>query len=354
MSGLGIQSIFPLNEFRRASGPLVDVRSPSEFSQGHFPGAINLPLFSDEERKEVGKTYKRIGREKAILLGLRYTGPKIEKLANSLIKISKEGYVGSNKKLNPSIRLYCWRGGMRSSSLAWLAELADLNPILLEGGYKSYRRWVLAQFEKEFLLRVVGGRTGSGKTELLIALAEKKEAVIDLEDLANHRGSSFGGLGLPNQPTSEQFENLLAEELHGLLNKQPKPIWIEDESANLGLCRIPHSLFVQIKKAPVFEITRSENERIENLVKVYGQYEKKLLEESTERISRRLGPQRTKKAKEEIAKGNLANACKEIISYYDRCYDHQLENATTRICIDVSGLNPSNAADKLLLQKFKW
>ncbi|WP_320674460.1 tRNA 2-selenouridine(34) synthase MnmH [Prochlorococcus sp. MIT 1341] len=350
MSGIGIHSVYPLKQFRVTNGPLVDVRSPSEFSQGHYPGSINLPLFSDEERKEVGKTYKKAGREKAILLGLKYTGPKMERLASSLLKIARTEGITTKGNHPNQIRIYCWRGGMRSSSMAWLAELIDLNPILLNGGYKSYRNWALEQFGKSFSLKLIGGRTGTGKTDLLIALEKQGEAVIDLEGVANHRGSSFGGFGLPKQPTSEQFENLLAEELQKCIDKQATKIWLEDESANLGLCRIPHLLFQQMKKAPILEITRTEKERIEKLVEVYSHFGKHSLEEATLRIARRLGPQRTSRAIASIHEEDWAEACKEIINYYDRCYDHQLDNAPSRISINVSGLNPTKAAKKLLLE----
>ncbi len=346
MSGMGVTPTYSVKKFLESNGPLVDVRSPIEFIQGHLPGAINLPLFSNDQRKEIGTTFKIKGRGEAIQLGLRYIGPEMHSLANQLKKIARKG--SQNDDDQSPIKIYCWRGGMRSSSVAWLANLVDLNPLLLEGGYKSYRRWVLQLFEDKLPLKLLGGKTGTGKTDLLVAMASKSVAVIDLEGLANHRGSSFGALGLPEQPTSEQYENLLAKEISFFLSTGSKEIWLEAESSHLGKCRIPHTLLRQMKVAPVFEITRSENERVTNLVKVYSPYGIKKLTEATLRISRRLGPQRTKKALEAISKENWHDACIEIIDYYDRCYDHELSKAKNHKCVDISGLGPNAAAEKLL------
>jgi len=203
MSGMGSLSIAELETFREVGGPLVDVRSPAEYRQGHWPGAINIPLFSDEQRADVGRTYKQVGRTSAIQLGLEAVGPSLASLSFAL-----QGAAGTDAQ----VRLYCWRGGLRSNSVAWLAELVGLKPIVLNGGYKVYRRWVLEQFERPWPLRLLGGRTGTGKTDLLLELEKRRVAVVDLEGLAHHRGSSFGGLGLPEQPSTEHYENRLAEE----------------------------------------------------------------------------------------------------------------------------------------------
>ena len=183
-----------IDAFLAAGGALLDVRTPAEFRQGHIPGAANLPLFSDAERAEVGTLYKQQGRQAAVLRGLALVGPRMEALAAELV-------TWSERSAGAPLRLHCWRGGMRSGSVAWLAQQLELPVLLLEGGYKSYRRWVLELFERPWPLRLLGGRTGCGKTELLLALRERGAAVVDLEGLAHHRGSSFGGLGLPEQPS---------------------------------------------------------------------------------------------------------------------------------------------------------
>jgi len=216
-----------VDAFLADGGPLVDVRSPGEFDQGHIPQAINLPLFSDGQRTQVGTCYKQQGRQAAVLLGLALVGPRLQELAQGLSALAQPGQ---------PLRLHCWRGGMRSSSMAWLASSLELPVVLLDGGYKAFRRWVLASFERPLPLLLLAGRTGTGKTDLLQALAERGQAVVDLEGLANHRGSSFGGLGMAPQPSSEHYENLLAAALLAL--NERSPIWLEAESAQVGHCRM--------------------------------------------------------------------------------------------------------------------
>ena len=200
-----------------ASIPLADVRTPAEFEQGHIPGAHNIPIFSNEERVQVGTTYKQIGREQAILLGFDITGPKWSSFIQQALSIAPD------KK----IAIHCWRGGMRSGAMAWALNLYGFDVYLLEGGYKSYRRWALAQFEQAFNLIILGGLTGSGKTQILHAIKDAGEQMIDLEDLAQHQGSSYGSMGKLVQPSQEQFENDLAFQLSLMDNS--KLIWLEDE-----------------------------------------------------------------------------------------------------------------------------
>ncbi len=339
MSGMGASLTTEINSFRAAPGRLVDVRSPGEFHQGHWPGAINIPLFSDEQRAEVGTLYNHEGRHNAIQRGLEIVGPSMARLSEALQKTGGE---------SQRLRIYCWRGGMRSNSMAWLADLSGLTTLVLEGGYKSYRRWVLNQFSLPWPVRLLGGRTGSGKTDLLLALAEQDVAVVDLEGLAHHRGSSFGGLGLPEQPSTEHYENRLAEALDGHRLQRAEEIWLEAESAQVGRCRIPRDLFLQMQAAEVLEIRRSEQERLDQLVAVYGHQGEKALAEATQRISRRLGPQRTHQALEAIKRGNWHEACRAMLDYYDRCYDHELAQAPERHSVDLSGQAPESAARRLV------
>ena len=335
----GASPPLPVDAFLSQAGPVVDVRSPQEFAQGHIPGAHNLPLFSDEERAQVGTCYKQAGRRAAVQLGLELVGPKLASLARSLSELT-DGEV--------PLRLHCWRGGMRSGSVAWLAATLDLPVVLLEGGYKAYRRWVLATFEQPWPLLVLGGRTGTGKTDLLLALQEQGAAVVDLEGLAHHRGSSFGGLGLPEQPSTEHYENRLAMALNALQGR--RPIWLEAESAQVGRCRIPNGLWRQMGEAPAVEILRPLPERVEQLVAVYGSQGQAPLREATERIARRLGPQRTAAALEAIDRSDWAGACLQMLDYYDRCYDHELSRreSPVRACFDLAGMEPTVAALRLL------
>ena len=218
---------------------------------------------------------------------------------------------------------------------------------MLEGGYKAYRRWVLASLEEPWPIQLLGGRTGCGKTELLLALQEQGVAVIDLEGLAHHRGSSFGGLGQPPQPTSEHFENRLVTHLVSL--RDQGPIWLEAESAQIGRCRIPIPIWKRMQEAPVLEITRPLPERLTRLVRLYGGLGQADLAQATERIARRLGPQRTALALAAIEAQDWAGAAEQMLDYYDRCYDHELErNRLNRLGrLDLAGLDDGAAAAAL-------
>jgi tRNA 2-selenouridine synthase len=338
----------PIAAFLAQEGPILDVRSPAEFSQGHIPGASNLPLFNDAERAEIGTLYKQEGRQAAVLKGLALVGPRMESLAAALTAAMPHPARSPDPTSTPQpLRIHCWRGGMRSGSVAWLAAQLDLPVVLLEGGYKAYRRWVLDLFERPWPLRLLGGRTGTGKTDLLLALRDQGVAVVDLEGRAHHRGSSFGALGLPPQPSSEHYENLLAADLAALDGVQA--IWLEAESSQVGRCRIPAGLWRQMQTAPALAVERPLEQRVAQLVAVYGQQDPAGLAEATQRIAKRLGPQRTALALEAIAAGDWAAACRPMLDYYDRCYDHDLSSHAVQ-AVELGDLGPAAAARLLLEQ----
>lgn len=301
--------LLDIHLFLSHTAPLLDVRSPSEFTQGHIPGAVSFPLFTNEERAEVGTLYKRLGKEAAVKLGLKFVGPKL----SSFIEIA-ESLAIPNKRF----RLYCWRGGMRSSSLAWLLETAGFECFVLEGGYKIFRRWALEQFTKTYSFLVLGGLTGSGKTDLLHHLEKLHEQIIDLEKLARHSGSSFGHLGHPKQPSTEHFENGLAYHL-SLLDINT-PIWIEDESRMIGTCHIPEGIWTQMRHARLLWIECSKEERIERLLQAYGNHAPNSLIRATERLSKKLGEVRMKQAVQHIQNCDLEKALSVILDYYDQAY----------------------------------
>lgn len=327
------QSIQP---FLSAPGPILDVRAPGEFQQGHIPGAISFPLFSDEERAQVGICYKHQCRDAAVELGFDLVGPKCGDFIRQARALATD----------QAVRVHCWRGGMRSAAMAWLLEMGGLRVQTLEGGYKAFRRWVRSSFSDPRSIVVLGGMTGSGKTDILDALAQQGEQVLDLEDLANHRGSSFGALGLPPQPSTEHFENLIAI---ALTEADPKQrLWIEAESRRIGTCRIPEELFQQMEAAPTCEITRSISERLDLLVHLYGQADLTSLITATERIRKRLGGQRTQAAVAHLESCELRQACAILLDYYDRTYRYDLERRQKTIPqIDVAGLSPQEAARRL-------
>lgn len=288
--------------------PLVDVRTPAEFEQGHIPDAYNLPLFSNEERVIVGTTYKQIGREEAILLGFDLTGPKWSGFIKRALEIAPEKKIG----------VHCWRGGMRSGAMAWALNLYGFEVYLIEGGYKSFRRWVLNQFGKTYQLWIMGGMTGSGKTKLLHALEDEGEQVIDLEDLAQHQGSSYGTMNKMVQPTQEQFENNFADQLR-MLNPQRR-IWVEDESLTIGKIFIPNPFWHQMKEAVLINIQVGLEQRINALVQEYGELDKDFLVECTERIHKRLGPLQTKQAVTAIRENRMTDFVRLVLVYYDKTY----------------------------------
>ena len=311
-----------LEKFRSFKGPLIDVRSPSEYYKGHMPNSINIPLFDNDERSIIGTIYKKEGRKKAVIEGLKFFEKKMELLLDNLFMNIDSHNINSKKNFNKSfIRIYCSRGGMRSQSISWLLEKYKFNPITLKGGYKTYRRWILDCFSKKWNIIIIGGKTGTGKTRLLSLLEQYKYQTIDLEGFACHRGSTFGGLGMQKQPSNEQFENKIAEKLYSF--KVINNIFVEAESANIGKCKIPHEFFNQMKTARRIEILRSETNRLDELIDTYSVFNKEELQESVLRIKKRLGPQRTKIALESINKEEWDLVCRSVLDYYDRCYEYE-------------------------------
>lgn len=297
-----------IKEFLHRPGPIVDVRSPGEYTHAHIPEALSLPLFSDAERAQVGTTYKQVGPKPALIEGLACVGPKLATFAESA------------SRLGPNVRLYCFRGGMRSQSMSWLFELTGIKTVTLKGGYKAFRRFVLQKLCQTYHFKVIGGLTGCGKTEKLNDLRKNGEQVLDLEALAGHRGSAFGLLGMPPQSSNEHFENKLAMAL-SLLNPE-LPIWVEDESRMIGVCKIPDGLFQQLSTAPFYLLECPLEERLNRLLTDYGSFPVEQLEAAVQRISKRLGGVRTKEIVNLLQEQNLAEACLLLLKYYDSAYLH--------------------------------
>jgi len=328
---LSIEEFLPLTD----TLPLVDVRSPAEYAKAHIPGAVNIPLFDNEERKQVGIRYKQGGKENAVLLGLEYVGPKMADFVKQAKKLVKK-----NKK----ILVHCWRGGMRSGSMAWLFETAGLKVFTLDGGYKAYRGYIRKQFSKPVNMVVLGGYTGSGKTAILQELEKQGEQFLDIEGIAHHKGSVFGPLGQKQQPSNEQFENNLADAWRKF--DFSKPVWVEDESRQLGTCGIPDPLFVQMRSAPVIKVIIPKSERIKRLVNEYGDFETELLAEQIEKIRERLGGQFANEAIEALNHNNLEKVADLTLRYYDKAYEFGISkrNPETITIIELEKDNPINNA----------
>ena len=358
---MAVQKI-TINEFLQMPSNylLLDVRSPSEFAYAHISGAISFPLFSDEERKVIGTAYKQESREKAIKIGLTYFGPKMANMVGDVEAIIANFKATENPKKStefsspsiPKIVVHCWRGGMRSAAVAWLLDLYGYNIYTIVGGYKTYRNWVLAQFEKSYNFKVIGGYTGSGKTELLAALQKAGETIIDLEGLAHHKGSAFGNLGEPTQPSQEMFENRVAAALHTNSNSI---IWLEDESKRIGNVNIPASLYSNKQLAPIYFIDIPFEERLKHIITGYGKFEKDKLVAAIMRIKKRLGGLETKNAINFLIEDDIKSCFEILLRYYDKCYLkglHQRENLPLQLntvaCATVNATK--NAASVLSLK----
>jgi len=326
--------------------PVCDVRSPSEFNAGHIPGAVNIPIFSDRERELVGIRYKKEGRIPAIKEGLVLAGSNMSLKLDEAIKLATDN----------ELLVHCWRGGMRSEAMAWLFSLAGINVHILEGGYKAYRHLILEKLSDKRKMIILGGLTGSSKTHLLNHLKSLGKQVIDLEGLANHKGSAFGSLGQMPQPSTEQFANLLYAEWK---NSDPEiPIWLEDESRNIGSIFMPETLYENMQRAPAVIIIMDAEVRLPRLIKEYSRFPGELLIASVMRISKRLGGDNTRDAISAIEAGDFAKAIEITLSYYDKAYMFGLSRKSQEniILVKTDTDDLEENADRILKagEKIKW
>jgi len=327
-------------EFLEASKnlPVIDVRTPAEFSDGHITNAINIPIFSNEERAIVGTKYKQESRDTAIAKALEYIAEKTEYYLDELQKLA----------LDQEICIYCWRGGFRSEGMGQLFQTTGKKVYRLKNGYKAYRNYVLDSFKPKYKLIVIGGMTGSGKTDILEEIGKTDEQMLDLEGLANHKGSAFGALGQDDQPTTQQFENDLTTELIKFNIK--RKIWLEDESRMIGRVKIPDDLFDQIRSSSVLKIEVSKENRINRLIKDYANFNKSDLLNSINNISRRLGGLNTKQAIEAIEQEDFYIASNIILDYYDKTYTYGLSkrDGQTVIPLKLDSNNAKINAEKVI------
>lgn len=291
---------------------VVDVRAPREYDEGHIPGAVNIPLFDDEERAQVGTLYKQEGRHAAFLRGLELVGPKLADFVRKAYEISPSG----------KLLVHCWRGGMRSGSLATLWSEAGMNVVTLEGGYKAYRHYIREYAATPLKMIVIGGMTGSGKTDVLKELAQLGEQVIDLEGLANHKGSAFGAINEAAQCTTEQFENNLAVILQDL--DSTKPVWIEDESRMIGKIFVPDPIWKQLKEAPVAVMKVPKHIRARRLAVDYANGNKKEVVEAIHKIAKRMDGPVVQEALQAVDNNNAEKVANLLLDYYDKYYTRSL------------------------------
>jgi len=314
---------------------VIDVRSPGEYNHAHIPGAYSLPLFNDEERKVVGTTYKQQSRENAIKIGLEYYGTKMRAMVEQVEEWLKD-------KQDKTVLVHCWRGGMRSAGVAWLLDLYGFKVYTLVGGYKAFRTKVLAEFKKPYSFRIVGGYTGSGKTEVLHKMSG---SVVDLEAIAGHRGSAFGAIEGVVQPSQEMFENKLALQL---TEHAGETIWLEDESQRVGHVNIPHELWKQMRASQVYFLDIPFEERLQYIVTGYGRKDKEKLVNAIIRIQKRLGPLETKTAVNYLLEDNISDCFAILLKYYDKQYKKALQERTAEQIHTITCSN-TNAANNAIL-----
>ncbi len=329
-----------LLEFRDQGMPLLDARSPSEFAHGHIPHAQNLPVLGDEERARVGTMHARSGHEAAVHLALELIGPQLAG------KLATARRLANGKK---EVAIHCWRGGGRSHSLAWLLETGGYKVHLLEGGYKAYRRHVRASFAKPMHVYVLGGMTGSGKTDILLELANLGQQVIDLEGLAHHRGSAFGSIGMAPQPNNENFEAQLFEEWRHL--DPSRPVWLEDESNRIGTVALCDEFHSRVRCGDLVTISLPQDLRVARLVTMYTEAnDTEGLLHGLDRIAKRLGGETHNLCHKAIEDGDFATATRHLLQYYDKGYSYQLNRVERHPVghIDLTEDNPRQTAQSLI------
>jgi tRNA 2-selenouridine synthase len=307
---------------------LVDVRTPLEFEEDHIPGAANIPLLSNEERVEIGILHKHSGPQAARRRGLELTAPRFPSIVAEIASAAD----------GRPVLVYCWRGGLRSRTVACILELTGYNAVQLKGGYKTYRNHVVSYFENftpPGPIVVIHGLTGIGKTRFIHGLSGDKYTVIDLEGLACHRGSAFGGLGLSQCFSQKWFETILWDAFRKI--PEGRPIILEGESRRIGRMSLPGSMYEAMKDSTKVWCAASLETRVDRLIDEYGREEyREGMALALERISRKLGGPKFREIAEYLDRWELRPFMAELLnSYYDKVYyktkDWQ-ENAT--ICLE--------------------
>ena len=339
-------------------GLIIDVRAPSEYFSDHISGALSWPLFTDDERSVIGTLYKQKSKEDALEKGFEIIGPRMAEMARYGRKLYED------QTTKHPLLIHCWRGGMRSQSVSWLLRTSGIPAIVLEGGYKAFRSFARSNLKEPLNLVVLGGLTGSAKTDIIRELGKiGGERIIDLEKMANHFGSAFGNLEGLNQPSSKQFSNDLYDRLRKIdaWQETSRPIWVENESKTIGRVNIPESFYRQIVISPCIEISRTLDDRVNHLVEMYGDTDVELLAKAFKRITPKLGSDSVKTALNSLEEGDLHSAARTALIYYDKTYSHGLKKRKSqkREQIDCEDLSIPECVQKIneflttYTQKFK-
>lgn len=329
--------IIKFEEFNLLDVPIIDVRSPGEYQQSHIPGALNVPLLNDEHRRLVGIAYKQTGKDAAIELGHRLVDP----IRNDILENLKS-QVEVDK-----IRVYCARGGLRSQLMSRFFSENGFHVKMLKGGYKTYRNYVLGTISEFKNIKILSGYTGSGKTEILQELKSIGAQVLDLEELANHRGSAFGALGKEQQPSSAQFHNRIFEVLKSY--DPGKTLWVESESVSIGKVYIPEQLWANMKNADGYEVILPVEERVKHTLDIYGHYDPAALSSCIRNIAKRLGGLEVNLLCELVEIGDLEPVVERLLKYYDKAYElgREKRDCQNYVKLHFSSLEPRKIAEFL-------
>lgn len=323
---------------------MVDVRSPKEFKEASIPGALNIPVFNDEERAEVGTIYKQVGQAEAKKRGLEIFAAKLP------------AFIAEFEAIDTSLTVFCWRGGMRSKTAATVLDLMGIHPHRLTGGIRTYRQWVveeLANYEYPPELIVLNGYTGSGKTVILHKLAEAGEPIVDLEHLAGHRGSIFGQIGLEAN-NQKNFESLL---LHDLKRTSDKPVvFIEGESKRIGKVTMPGFLFEKKEHSRQLIIQLPIEERVRITLEDYQPAERpEEFQAAFEQIRRRIHVPIAKEIEEALKTGDFDSATRLLLEhYYDPRYQHSTGKVDDDLKITIAADTVDEAFEKVLAWKNEY
>jgi len=325
----------------------VDLRSPVEYASSHIPGAVNIPLLSDEERSEIGTIYRHQGPDQAKIRGLEVVAPRLADMISEIKEFSRDN----------NLVVYCWRGGDRSRAVANLLDIMQVDGYRLIGGYKSYRAFVLNQLQilPRSQVVVIHGLTGTGKTEIIKHLAAMGMPALDLEGLANHRGSVFGGIGLGLQPSQKQFDSSLYQALDRL--KDERFLIVESESKKIGRVFLPDHLFARMKEGRHVLVYDTLENRINRLVHEYvedASNNTNDLLECVQGLKYHLGKGKTQQVVELIKSSQLTEAIKVLLTdYYDPLYGYP-SAADIEYDLNLDGSDSEQAALALVSWLTTW
>lgn len=317
----------------------IDVRSPGEYKEATIPGAINIPLFTDEERAKIGHVYKHNDPQQARELGLSYIAPKLVQIVQSFREI-----IDGKTPI-----VFCWRGGERSKNICNLLEMMKIYVYRLEGGYKAYRNYILQQFadyQLPPLAIVLHGYTGSGKTKILHQLTKLGQPILDLEALAGHRGSAFGSIGLEDVHNQKQFDALLYNALEEL-QEQPY-FFMEAESKRIGRVNMPDFLFQKKESGLPILVRVSLEVRVQRILAEYVGLEvnqrflrasHKALSAIEKKLISRIGKIGYQDLEASLRKGDLSSVITVLLDeYYDPLYQHSQDQYDYACVVDGNDL----------------